>query len=65
MIRITDATTTKDRDLNCTTTAETVLNGHIVAFSVLAVGPVESEAKRTEQYKHNTTIVAGSSSFFN
>jgi len=64
MIRITAATTTKDRDLNSTTTAATVLNGHVVAFSVLAVDPIESKSKRAEQYKHNTTIVTGNSSLF-
>ena len=65
MIRITAPTTTKGRDLNRTTTAEIVLNGYVVAFSVLAVGPIESKAERTVQYKHNTTIVTGNSSLFN
>ncbi len=64
MIRVTDATTIKDRDLNCTTIAETVLNGQVVACSVLSVDPFESKAKITEQYKHNTTIVISNSSLF-
>jgi len=42
-----------------------VLNGHVAAFKVLAVGPIESKAERIEQYKHNTIIVAGNSSLFN
>lgn len=46
-------------------TAEIVLNGHVVAVNVLAEGPIESKAERTEQYKHNTTIVTGNSSLFN
>lgn len=65
MIRITAATTIKDRDLNSVTTVERVLNGHAAAFSVLAAAPIESKAKITEQHKHNTINVTDNISLFN
>ena len=64
MIRITDATTIRSRDLKSTTTAETVLYGHIAACIVLAVDPFECKGKITEQYKHNAIIMTGNSNLF-
>jgi len=65
MIRITAATTIKDRDLKSDAIVERALNGHAAAFSVLAAAPIESKAKITEQHKHNTINVTGNSSLFN